>query len=346
MKKHLLSIFVALLSLLASAQDKVEIDGIWYNLITEGNVAEVTFKGDSHDEYNEYSGHITIPATVNYEGAEYAVTSIGDMALTYCSNVTSITIPESVTSIGQHAFFSCSGLTDISLPEGVTSIRMGTFGYCSGLTSITIPESVTSIGMDAFMYCSSLTSIIIPESVTDIGSYAFYECNRLADITLSKGLKTIAHGAFSGCSSLTSITLPENLTLIGGSAFSNCSSLTAVTIPKSIMSITESAFSGCSSLSDVYCYAEKVPSTNANAFDDSYPEYATLHVPSSALGDYKRAKPWSSFGSIVALTDKEMNIEQLKNDNSQLTIYDLSGRRVEKAEKGIYIVDGRKVVIK
>ena len=300
MKKHLLSIFVALLSLLASAQDKVEIDGIWYNLITEGNVAEVTFKGDSHDEYNEYSGHITIPATVNYEGAEYAVTSIGDMALTYCSNV----------------------------------------------TSITIPESVTSIGMDAFMYCSSLTSIIIPESVTDIGSYAFYECNRLADITLSKGLKTIAHGAFSGCSSLTSITLPENLTLIGGSAFSNCSSLTAVTIPKSIMSITESAFSGCSSLSDVYCYAEKVPSTNANAFDDSYPEYATLHVPSSALGDYKRAKPWSSFGSIVALTDKEMNIEQLKNDNSQLTIYDLSGRRVEKAEKGIYIVDGRKVVIK
>ena len=52
MKKHLLLIFAALLPLVASAQTKVEIDGIWYNLITKAKQAEVTFKGDSYDSYD------------------------------------------------------------------------------------------------------------------------------------------------------------------------------------------------------------------------------------------------------------------------------------------------------
>ncbi|MBR5841486.1 MAG: hypothetical protein IKY64_02585 [Bacteroidaceae bacterium] len=37
-------------------------------------------------------------------------------------------------------------------------------------------------------------------------------------------------------------------------------------------------------------------------------------------------------------------IDQLINANGELVIYDLSGRRVEKMEKGIYIVNGKKVV--
>ena len=37
---------------------------------------------------------------------------------------------------------------------------------------------------------------------------------------------------------------------------------------------------------------------------------------------------------------------QLTIDNAKLTIYDITGRRVEKMEKGIYIVNGKKVVIK
>ena len=32
------------------------------------------------------------------------------------------------------------------------------------------------------------------------------------------------------------------------------------------------------------------------------------------------------------------------NADAELVIYDLSGRRVEKMEKGIYIVNGKKVI--
>ena len=42
--------------------------------------------------------------------------------------------------------------------------------------------------------------------------------------------------------------------------------------------------------------------------------------------------------------DESTGIDQLINANGEVIIYDLAGRRVEKMEKGIYIVNGKKVV--
>ena len=133
-----------------------EVDGIYYNITSSTEMSvEVTYKGDAVNEYqDEYSGSVSIPGNVTYEGSVYRVTSIGGSAFAYCSGLTSVTIPNSVTSIGESAFF-----------------------YCSGLTSVTIPNSVTSIGNKAFCGCSGLTSIEIPNSVTSIGERAFYQCN-------------------------------------------------------------------------------------------------------------------------------------------------------------------------
>ena len=79
----------------------VEVDGIYYNLISKGNVAEVTY-GD-----NKYEGDITIPSSINVNEVEYSITIIGDKAFADCSGLTSITIPNSVTSIGDKAFYYC-----------------------------------------------------------------------------------------------------------------------------------------------------------------------------------------------------------------------------------------------
>ena len=61
------------------------------------------------------------------------------------------------------------------------------------------------------------------------------------------------------------------------------------------------AFSDCSNLENVYCYAEKFYDTSGDIFQDSYIEYATLHVPSSALSYYQTRYPWKEFGTIKAL---------------------------------------------
>ena len=267
--------------------------------VTIGN--SVTSIGDS--AFGGCSGltSVTIPNSV---------TSIGDDAFFSCEGLTSITIPNSVTSIGKQAFYECYSLTSVTIPNSVTSIGNLTFYNCRSLKSVTIGNSVTSIGEEVFSYCSGLTSVTIGNSVTSIGEYAFRDCSGLTSVTIPNSVTSIGNGAFYGCSGLTSITIPNSVTSIGNGAFEYCSGLTSVTIPNSVESIGISAFEKCSKLEDVYCYAENVPSTASSAFDGSYIEYSTLHVPGSSLSSYKTKAPWSGFGTIKALEGTEVETKK------------------------------------
>ena len=138
---------------------------IYYTFINDNTELEVSYRGMSYYTYsNEYTGNVIIPQTVNFNGTNYPVTSIGGYAFYDCSGLTSVTIPNSVTRIGGYAFYNCSSLTSITIPNSVTSIGWGAFSDCSSLTSVTIPNSVTSIGEFAFYNCSSLTSVTISNS--------------------------------------------------------------------------------------------------------------------------------------------------------------------------------------
>ena len=257
-----------------------------------------------------------------------SVTSIGDCALSCCSGLKDViivnnmfvhlpetysghySIPEYISQIIGGAFDQCSGLTSVDIPNSVTSIGDCAFEGCSGLTSVTIPNSVTSIGAQAFYYCSGLTSVTIPNSVTSIGDCAFEGCSGLTSITIPNSVTSIGYDAFSGCRGLTSVTIPNSVTSIGQDAFSYCSGLTSVTIGNSVTSIGDYAFRYCSKLEDVYCYTEKVPSTDATAFEESNIASSTLHVPTSALSSYQATAPWSGFGTIKALAGTEVETQK------------------------------------
>ncbi|MCR5820123.1 MAG: leucine-rich repeat domain-containing protein [Bacteroidaceae bacterium] len=256
MKHNYLSLLLALLmsmvASVASAHD-FEVDGIYYKITSEENLTvSVTYRGTYYYDYdNEYTGSVTIPASVTYNGTKYGVTSIGYRTFYDCSGLTSITIPEGVVSIGEFAFYSCTGLTSITIPEGVTSIGNYAFSYCSGLISITIPDGVVSIGESAFSGCNGLSSITIPEGVTSIGDYAFSGCSGLTSITIPASVTSIGNAAFSGCTGLTSITIPEGITSIGYQAFDGCSGLTSITISEGVTSIGEYAFEFCRGLTSI-----------------------------------------------------------------------------------------------
>ena len=259
------------------------------------------------------SVHISdIAAWCNIDFADYDSNPLDYANHLYLNGeeVKDLVIPNSVTSIGSYAFYGCDGLTSATIPNSVESIGSKAFYGCSGLTSVSIPNSVTSIGEYAFRGCSGLTSVIIPNSVTSIGSGAFQYCSGLTSVSIPNSVTSIGYYTFSNCPGLTSVTIPNSVTSIGWYAFYYCSGLTSVTIPNSVTSIGNYAFSNCSELLDVYCYAERVPSTQSNAFDGSYPEYATLHVPDASIDSYKATKPWSSFGKIVGLSAGEPEVEK------------------------------------
>ncbi|MCI7338512.1 MAG: leucine-rich repeat domain-containing protein [Bacteroidales bacterium] len=324
MKTKFFTLFTALtLSAGTLFASDTAVGGIYYDFDATNFTATVTYRGSYSSEYDEYTGDVVIPATVNYDGKTYSVTSIGNGAFEYCSGLTSVTIPNSVTSIGEFAFSGCSSLIktnytgdiagwcginfgnysanptvysynlyindvevkDLMIPNSVTSIGNYAFSGCSGLTKITIPNSVTSIGEYAFSGCSGLTSITIPNSVTSIGEYAFKYCSSLTSVTIPNSVTSIGRSAFYGCSGLTSVTIPNSVTSIGSYAFYDCSGLTSVTIPNSVTSIGMYAFEGCSGLTSVLWNAK-------NFADFSSRDYAPFYNIKSQITSF-------TFGSEV-----------------------------------------------
>ncbi len=134
-------------------------------------------------------------------------------------------VPKGVTSIGDWAFRYCSNLTSITLPAGVTSIGREAFYYCKKMTSIVIPESVTSLGNNAFMGCESLKSIVLPPNISYIDTETFFGCASLATVVLPSNLMSIGYQAFKNCSSLASITIPASVQSVDSYAFYDCLSL-------------------------------------------------------------------------------------------------------------------------
>ncbi len=204
---------------------------------------------------------VVIPDTFN----GLPVTAISDSAFEGCTDVMSVTIPDSVKSIGNYAFRNCNRLTSVTIPDSVTSIGNWAFNGCTSLTSITIPDSVTSIGDRAFYGCSGLTDVYI----TDISAWCninfgnsssnplycadnlYLNGELITELVIPEGVTSIPNYAFYGWKGLTSVTIPDSITSIGYSAFFGCSGITDITVPDSVISIELGAFGGCTALESI-----------------------------------------------------------------------------------------------
>ncbi len=320
---------------------------------------------DSRDDCNaviETSTNILVAGCRN-TAIPNSVTSIGDGAFTGCSGLTSVTIPHSVTTIGFSAFYRCTGLTSVTIPsrivrdyafsgctnltsvtilESVSRIDTQVFKDCTSLTLVTISDGVTELGGQIFQGCTSLTSISIPNSVTILGSSAFSDCTELASVTISNKVVELRE-TFSRCTSLTSIGIPSSVTHIAG-AFFGCSGLTSVTIPSSVVFIGFNAFYGCSGLTTIVSEIEKPFEIDNRIFDEDTYLTAELIVPRGTKAKYQATGGWNNFAKITEFTT---DLKPITTTGAPAPAYNLQGQRLtDKPRKGVYIQNGKKVVIK
>lgn len=186
---------------------------------------------------------IVIPKEINGKH----ITEIGSWAFTGCTNLTSVTIPESISTIKFRAFQGCTGLTKVTIPKGVKKIEndiYGVFEGCVNLTSIEVDSANENFeSVDGLLINKNSASLCCcPEG-------------KKGSLTIPEGIKTIMKGAFHDCTGLTSVTIPKGVTEIGWGAFYGCTTLTHVSLPKTVTTIQMEAFTNTPWLKNLGTFA-------------------------------------------------------------------------------------------
>lgn len=292
-----------------------------------------------------------------------------------CNNTV---IPNDITSIGLCAFEDCTEMTSITIPNSVTSIGLWAFRGCSGLASVTVDiNSPLGITDETFSNLANAT-LYVPagcKSAYEAADYwkEFKEIVELATtITMSaNGICTYANGNdldFSGVdglrayivsgfnpttgtlvlTSVTEVPASEGLLLKGAEGnytipytttdmvYSNL--LTGVTTA-TIISPTEGSetnFILANGKHGINFYT--LSQAGEIAAGKAY-----LHLPTTSISSLSRGFRLVYEDEITGIEEKQAEAEPTAGED---VYYDLQGRCVENPTHGIYIINGKKVLIK
>lgn len=172
-------------------------------------------------------------------------------------------------------------------------------------------------------------------------------------------VSAIAEDAFRDNQTITSLTIPAGITTIGNNAFSGCINLIVINIGKDVVFIGSRAFANVGSSKArtraeeallVNCYAESVPYTSSDAFENSPIETGKLLVNDNLVKTYKSTSPWNQFGKIYGFNDPS-GIKSVSIDSEDAWIFDMQGNRIDNVRKGVNIIRTRegktkKIVVK
>ena len=247
-----------------------QIGGLWYNLHED-----LTATLLKHDDNENLTGAITIPASVTYGAYTY-----------------------SVKEMQENVFYQCAELTDVTLPNTITEIPAEAFRYCTGLTKVTLPAALTTIGKTAFNGCTALQNIALPASLTEIGGYAFGGCESLTSVTIPSGVKIVSAGSFYHCFKLAKVILPEGVKEIGDQAFAGCYALTTLTLPASLKSLGLLVFYGNAEMVSLRSLSQIVPTAENTTFNSMPVSTCILYVPQGTKDAYAAAEGWGNFTNI------------------------------------------------
>ena len=294
-----------------------------------------------------------------------SVTSIGEKAFRSCDNLASIVIGNSVTSIGESAFYGCTGLTSVTslIPaDELFTIDSDVF-YNVNKTSCTLyvpyGEKETYAATEGW---NEFTNIVELEPVTEVtvtinqyGNATF--CSEFAlDFNNVEGLKAYAATGYKTNSQVVTLTRVQTaeagiglflkgepgeyvVPVIESTDEHSLNMLVGV-LEETVVNSTDGAMSNYKFIiSDVDNAPMFCPFENNSTFSAGE---AYLQVPTAWLSSTVQKSLSIRFDE-GEFTD----IDEVEGENGEVkTVYDLLGRVVENPTNGIYIIDGKKVLVK
>ena len=308
------------------------------------------------------------------------VTSIGEEVFYGCTGLTSVIIGNGVTSIGRHAFEDCSSLTSVTIGNGVASIDNCAFEDCSSLISIILPESLTNIGEEAFRGCklrnvlvkcptppildedengdsprtfsqstSHHATLYVPAGTWDDYAFAngWFWFNNIRETALEEG-QVSAQQAYTLMDAGTfaySVYDPVNDCIGTINSAGNINEDN----PNHSWQMIEAGGAH-------YLYnlgAKKYVKRNGNTYElTNSPEPIDVEDGENGLIlGAQTAQQWALVSNehlnvAQSAIDEVTGINDLNADDSNSPIYNLSGQRLSKMQKGINIRNGKKILVK
>ena len=152
---------------------------------------------------------------------------------------------------------------------------------------------------------------------------------------------------------LTSVTIPNSVTRIKMHTFSECTNLQKINIGNSVNTIERLAFEHCTSIIQISSEAVVPPICYSETFYGINKSNCKLIVPKNSIDAYKQADQWEDF---LLIEESTTGITNTVYNNAGLAdVYTIDGaKRLSKAStdeinalpKGVYIVNGKKIIIK
>lgn len=238
--------------------------------------------------------------------------------LSNCTNITSITLPNTITIIPANAFTG-SGLTTLTIPKACNYIGGLAFSSSSNtnLTSVyydgvledwcNIEFSSSSSSplystdnvylknnLGNYIRVDSITNLSIPNTVNKNMFYSFYKWAIESVYIPGNVASYLRREVFYKCANLRSVTFGEGgqLERIYYGTFHDCTSLTSISIPSSVTIIEDVAFSGCTSLTS-FVIPNTITTIGAYAFNGCT-SLLEITIPSSVTSIGSKVSSYSN----------------------------------------------------
>ena len=143
--------------------------------------------------YNGTSRTPVLPESVRHLGGAFAgredvfsltlglgVLSISDMALSFCSSLTSVELGRSLVYVGEQAFSGSERIASLIFPDTLRYLGYQACLNCYGIKYVYLGKSLTELGANAFEYCQAMRVVYVPNTLTSLKSSHFSDCLSLS----------------------------------------------------------------------------------------------------------------------------------------------------------------------